>query len=227
MPSQLGQDAFVLSVLGGMRSGFFVDSGASDGVTSNNTHLLEARYNWSGVCIEPNDRFFAALVQNRSCFCLNCCLYDREEEIEFVEAAGVLGGILHEYHPAHLEYAKRVFLLAETLDGRPKTVYKRARTLRSVLREIRAPRVIDYWSLDTEGSELAILKSFPYDEYTFRVLTVEHNNLPVREDIRRVLEAHGYRRIKKLGIDDCYIHGELRYHSHWRSSALAARKVRH
>jgi hypothetical protein len=41
--------------------------------------------------------------------------------------------------------------------------------------EFVTPPVIDYWSLNTEGSEFAILKSFPFDEYSFRVLTVEHN----------------------------------------------------
>src|SRR5208282_5027346 len=86
----------------------------------------------------------------------------------------------------------------------PGTVTRPARTLRSVLRDCNAPPVIDYWSLDTEGSELTILKSFPFDEYSFRVLTVEHNRLPVKEDIRRFLNGHGYTRVRTIDIDDCY-----------------------
>jgi len=208
MLSQLGQDYFVLEVLAGMRGGFFLDSGAADGLQSSNTYLLESSFDWTGICIEPDDTFFARLVKNRSCQCLNCCLYDREGIVEFVEAK-TLGGIFEEYHPALLQHAITTFKVPEDVTGKPKTVHKPARTVRSVLRQCAAPAVIDYWSLDTEGSELAILKSFPFDEYSFRVLTVEHNRFAVREEIKRFLEGHGYWRIKEMGIDDCYVNGTI------------------
>ena len=53
-------------------------------------------------------------------------------------------------------------------------------------------------------SELAILRSFPFDEYTVRVLTVEHNFTAAREPIRELLEAHGYRR-QEAQWDDWYV----------------------
>ncbi len=218
MFSQLGQDLFVLDVLGGMRDGFFLDSGASDGVRASNTRLLETSFGWTGICIEPNEAFFSALIKNRRCYCLNCCLYDREGTVEFVEA-NTLGGILEEYHPAHLHFAKTTFRVPEDATGKPRTVRKAARTVRSVLRECAAPPIIDYWSLDTEGSEFAILKSFPFDEYSFRVLTVEHNKLPVRDQIKEFLKSHGYQRIKEMGIDDCYMKGTNWSSSAWRSHA--------
>jgi hypothetical protein len=195
---------FVLELLGGMRGGFFLDSGASDGVTKSNTQLLEASFGWRGICVEPNETFFRELVKNRACVCVSCCLYDREGDVELVEA-DVLSGILDEYHPSMLRLAQEMFHVPEGSPGRPATVRRPARTVRSLLRELGAPRVIDYWSLDTEGSELTILKSFPFDEFSFRVLTVEHNNLPAREGIRAHLESHGYVRIEELEIDDCYV----------------------
>lgn len=110
--------------------------------------------------------------------------------------------------------------------GPPAPVTKRARTVRSVLRDAGAPRVIDYWSLDTEGSELAILRSFPFDEYRFRVLTVEHNCGPARDDLRQFLESRGYSRVRLLGIDDAYVwHGDLPRRA-WRSRAWTARAAR-
>jgi len=220
MSSQLGQDYFVLEVLGGMRNGFFLDSGAADGVIASNTLLLESSFGWQGICIEPNESFFAELVRNRRCHCVNCCLYDREATVEFLEA-NTLGGILDEYHPAHLQYTKTVFPSHEDSNGRLMTVRKTTRTIRSILQECAAPPIIDYWSLDTEGSEFTILKSFPFDEYTFRVLTVEHNWLPVREQIREFLESRGYRRIGEMGIDDCYIIGAGSSFPFWRSGAWA------
>lgn len=205
MPSQFGQDLFVLQVLGGMHNGFFLDSGAADGVSASNTLLLERSFGWKGICIEPNKDLFAALINNRQCLCVNCCLYDQECEVDFVEEARMLGGILGEYHPDHLRFARRTFHLPDDSNGKPPTVRKAARTLRSVLRDCGAPREIDYWSLDTEGSELSILKSFPFDEFSFRVLTVEHNRLPIRESIREFMERRGYIHVKALEIDDCYI----------------------
>ena len=135
MSSQYGQDLFVLEILGGMRNGFFLDSGASDGVSANNTRLLEASFGWTGICIEPNETFFAALVRNRRCNCLNCCLYDREGPVDFLEKAETLGGILAEYHPAHLRYATTEFHVPNGANGRPTTVRKAARMVGSVLRE--------------------------------------------------------------------------------------------
>ena len=205
MASQYGQDIFVLEVLRGLRGGFFLDSGAADGVQGSNTRLLEFSFDWTGICVEPNDTFFAKLVRNRRCYCLNCCLYDREGSVEFLESANFLGGILEAYHPACLHYAKTFCGICDAVAGGLATASKVARTTRSVLRECGAPPIIDYWSLDTEGSELAILKSFPFDEYSFRVLTVEHNRLPARDEIRFLLESRGYRRIRTLEIDDCYV----------------------
>lgn len=217
MASQCGQDLFVLEVLDGLTGGFFLDSGASDGIRSSNTYLLETAFQWKGICIEPNREYYAALVQNRRCICLECCLYDRESDVEFLEGAEQLGGILSEYHPRHLRYAESEFPAARRVDGGPAVVVKSARTIRSVLRDCAAPPVIDYWSLDTEGSELTILKSFPFGEYSFRVLTVEHNWLPVRDAIKDFLETRGYERIKALEVDDCYVKRGHLPRPMWRS----------
>jgi Methyltransferase FkbM domain len=97
--------------------------------------------------------------------------------------------------------------LPKAPEERPITVKKAARRLRSVLQECGAPRIIDYWSLDTEGSELTILKSFPFDAYC--VLTIEHNRFSVRDEIRAFLEARGYWWVRDMGIDDCYVRARI------------------
>jgi len=227
MPSQLGQDMFVLEVLGSLHGGFFLDSGASDGVAASNTQLLETAFGWRGICVEPNTAFFTELVKNRRCYCVNCCLYNRDGYVEFLERANTLGGILEEYHPTHLRYARQIFGIPDDALGKPATVQKPARTIRSVLRQFAAPPIIDYWSLDTEGSELAILKSFPFNEYSFRVLTVEHNRLPVREEIRGFLESRGYRRIGEIEIDDCYVNVGQPLPPRRRSSVWRRRNIAH
>ena len=42
-------------------------------------------------------------------------------------------------------------------------------------------KIIDYLSIDTEGSEYRILKAFNFERYTFRCITVEHNQTKNRD----------------------------------------------
>jgi Methyltransferase FkbM domain len=229
--SYQGQDRFVLEALGGLRNGYFLDSGASDGLKGSNTWLLESDYGWSGICVEPNGDSFRKLERNRACICLNCCLYDQDQTVEFLEVAGVYGGIISEYDPRQLRFTRGMLRERWPENSPPPTVSKQARTIRAVLGSVSAPKTIDYWSLDTEGSEVALLRSFPFDEYRLRVLTVEHNNGPMREQIRILLEARGYVRVRALGIDDGYIladeigsgTGEATGRS-WRSGAWRGRR---
>jgi hypothetical protein len=61
---------------------------------------------------------------------------------------------------------------------------------------------IDYLSIDTEGSELAILKSFDLKRFNVKALSVENNrNAP---QIPEYMQSAGYRRIVRLGVDDIY-----------------------
>jgi hypothetical protein len=205
MSSQFGQDRLVLQLLNGQRDGFFLDTGAADGIRSSNTVLLEREFGWRGLCVEPNDAFYQKLIHTRCCMCLHACLYDRETDLPFLEAAGTLGGLFNEFGPEQLAYAVRTQRLPLDADGLPPLVSKRTMTLATALALAKAPPVIDYWSLDTEGTELLLLKSFPFDRHTFNVITVEHNHQPARQDIRNFLEARGFIHVTAWFIDDCYI----------------------
>ena len=206
--SQLGQDRFTLQMLGFVRQGFFVDSGASDGITASNTYLLETQYDWRGICVEPNAGFFAQLAKTRRASCIDCCLYDSEGTVEFFEG-GTLGGVLADYPLELLAHAAQAYPGAKNANGNPAAVLKPSRTIASVLAQFKAPPIIDYWSLDTEGSELRILRSFPFDRYRVRVITVEHNRYPVRVEIQRFLQARGYVLARDFGIDDGYVEASL------------------
>lgn len=46
--------------------GFYVELGANDGVSQSNTLLLEKKFNWKGVLVEPNNENYLKCVQNRS-----------------------------------------------------------------------------------------------------------------------------------------------------------------
>ncbi len=93
--SQKGQDKWVIEeVLPGKEKGFFVDLAASDGIKLSNTYILEKYYTWTGICIEPNPYFYASLIKNRSCLCVNDCIDSDEKVVEFRFDNGELGGII-------------------------------------------------------------------------------------------------------------------------------------
>lgn len=223
MPSQYGQDHLVLQLLGGQRGGFFLDTGASDGIRSSNTELLERHFGWNGLCVEPNNQFFEKLVRARRCTCVNACLYDSETDLPFLEAAGTLGGLIDSFEPGQLEHAMYMKQLRLDAAGRPPLVTKRTMTIEAALDHASAPPVIDYWSLDTEGSELLLLQSFPFDRYTFNVLTVEHNLRPARHAIRHFMESRGFDFVAELVIDDCYVRRAALPHRHSTSAAWRRR----
>nr|WP_291644485.1 FkbM family methyltransferase [Bosea sp. (in: a-proteobacteria)] len=67
----------------------------------------------------------------------------------------------------------------------------------------------DYVSLDTEGSELDILRSIDLARHRIALFTVEHNFVePRREQMRVLLNERGYLRVN-IGFDDWYWHPEI------------------
>ena len=80
-------------------------------------------------------------------------------------------------------------------------------SLLDLLIQAKAPREIDFLSVDTEGSELAILKAFDFSRFRFNAISVEHNFGPNRSSIRRCLEEAGYRQVHQdiSGVDDWFV----------------------
>ena len=67
---------------------------------------------------------------------------------------------------------------------------------------------IDYLSIDSEGSELDILKSFDFSKRKINIISVEHNYHPInRKEIHNILTKVGYKRIYQnlSKFDDWYI----------------------
>lgn len=183
--SQLGQDLWVLEKTGFKRGGFFVDFGATDGILLSNTYLLEMEFGWTGLCAEPNPQFADQLRRNRSCKVSDQCISGASgEEVEFL-FADEYGGITKHFNDDHGERRRGFLELGQT--RKLRTI-----SLHDFLVQHNAPRTIDYLSLDTEGSEYEILQHFPFDQWEIRLITVEHNFTPMRQQLRELLTAHGY-----------------------------------
>lgn len=167
----------------------------------SNSYRLERDHEWLGIAVEPS-RQFEALKLNRKCCCLQTCISDKVETVTFVE------DYLHGEH----NHFSGIQKYADCHPQQGKHTSMSTETLAQVLRSQGAPKTIEYLSIDTEGSELMILSVFPFDEYMFRCITVEHNFVePKRTQLHDLLVRNGYHRIELSATqwDDWYVHGSI------------------
>lgn len=195
--SQLGQDLWVLQKTEYKRGGFFVEFGATDGVLLSNTWLLEKEFGWQGICAEPNPKFFEQLKRNRQCKTTNEFIgRESGKEIDFILADVYGASLEHAYSDMHAD--KREAYFSEGQVTKLISV-----SLDDFLRAYHAPYDIDFISIDTEGSEYDLLSTFPFEKWNIRLITVEHNYSPQREQILQLLTSYGYRRYENQW-DDWY-----------------------
>merc|ERR1712060_732892 len=65
--------------------------------------------------------------------------------------------------------------------------------------------VVDYWSLDVEGAEAAILEHTDFSKFELGVMTVEHNNdEDLRSKILSIMLRHKFARVGATNQDDYY-----------------------
>ena len=198
--SQNNQDQLVLSLLG-ESPGFFVEFGADDGVTLSNTFILEKAFNWNGIVCEPSIVSREKLIASRDCYIdLNCVTDKSGEVVTFIETGRGLSSMeKYAYDDMWTDQRK------EGYSYEVPTI-----SLLDLLNKYNAPDIIDYLSIDTEGSELDILTAYDFSK-VFKVITIEHNYTKNRDKIYDLLTSKGYIRIMEnlSKWDDWYIHESL------------------
>jgi FkbM family methyltransferase len=100
---QVDQDVFAYLFFNRKKDGFYIDIGANDGVTMNNTYIFE-QLGWTGICVEPLPDVYSKLRRNRKCDCYNAAIAaESGNEINFIRASNVevLSGLESEMTEAH------------------------------------------------------------------------------------------------------------------------------
>lgn len=181
--SQLRQDLWVLSHLDFKDRGYFVEIGAGDSQNFNfsNTDILEKHFEWTGIVVEPIPAYRNTLQENRK-----CCI---EKQPIFSETGKLIDFMIH---PAGGFSGIADYLEDNILNSCVKKLSLSTLSLLDLLEKYNAPKVIDYLSLDTEGSEYEILKTMDFTKYKFRTITVEHNKGARKNQIFNLLTNNGY-----------------------------------
>jgi Methyltransferase FkbM domain len=182
--SQCDQDLVVSSLLGEKTNGYFLDLAANHAVHISNTYALEKKFNWTGLCMEPNPAYWYDLA-HRNCQVVGAVVGEiRNDEVLFQKTSdGTLGGIVGEGFDNHDEAGGEVHYTVP---------------LYEILTRFQAPKVMDYLSLDVEGAETLIMRHFPFHEYSFNIMTVERP----QDELKALFEKFGYEYIGTVGWFD-------------------------
>lgn len=205
--SQFGQDKFIIeNIFGGMTHGYFMDIGAGDGKMISNTWIMEKHFKWSGICIDPCNVTWESLQKNRTCIVDNIAASNFDGDLDFYEVTS------NGYYDSYFSSTKK----PDPHYSKLNFTKKKCEKLYTILNRLCSDTLIHYLSIDTEGMEYDILKTFFEDEYLVdketwkrRIisLSIEHNfNEEYRKNINNLMEEYQYTLVKSLGVDDIYIH---------------------
>ena len=200
--AQLNQDLVAL-IFSKEGPGYFVEFGATDGKTLSNTYLLEKRFGWKGILAEPATSWHEELKENRNVHINTDCVWKNSGSIlSFMETDSRELSTITKFssHDSH------------RVDRRENLTYEvMSVSLLDLLKMYNAPRYIDYLSIDTEGSEFEILSAFDFTEYSFGLITCEHNFSAHRDRIHDLLAKNGYQRVltEISKFDDWYVSTKL------------------
>lgn len=156
--SQFGEDRYIYENLTQKREGFFVDVGAGNPKRLSNTYFFE-RLGWNGLCIDGDQRQVDQLKEIRSVPVVKAVIAGEAKETNFYLADKPE---LSRIDPPPPKYADRF----------EKSEKVTTQTLNSVLEKHEVGR-IDLLSIDIEGQELEVLKSFNWERYDPDILIVE------------------------------------------------------
>ena len=165
---------------------FYVEFGATDGVTLSNSYLLE-KEGWKGLLAEPDRNWHKKLSQNRSAPIDKRCVYSISgESVPFRESEiGELSGIVEFADNDGWSDTRSLGTIQEV-----ETV-----SLQDLLVQNHAPRQIDFLSIDTEGSEYSIIQDFDFSYWDIRLVVIEHNFTSSKGKIIEKMLNSGYLQI--------------------------------
>lgn len=187
--SELHQDVFVLSTLNFKREGFFVEFGATNGIDGSNTFLLEKNFGWRGILAEPAKGWHNELLNNRPLAKIefSCVWKDSNSILAFKWIPDAPGfSTVTRFADSDLHGRSR----KHAREYKVKTI-----SLNDLLEKFNAPKIIDYLSIDTEGSEYEILGNFDFTKHIINIIHCEHNYNDKREAINSLLESKGFKRV--------------------------------
>lgn len=171
------------------KNGFYIECGANDGVNQSTTWYFERTLQWKGLLIEPIQSVFTELKKNRN------------KKNYFYNTA--LRSFKYKKNYLDLYFYKNDTLITRSaLDKKKRLKVKvKCTNLNNILDEIKAPNIIDFFSLDVEGDEFHVLSGINFKKYKFKFFLIESSNFI---KLNRILTKYKYTFVKKLYAGGIY-----------------------
>ena len=182
--------------------GFFLEIGADDGVRFSNCKFFEDTLNWNGIAIEARKEAYDNLVTNWKCICLHSILSDIEENTQFLDIKGYglgLSGLVNKYDPRHVARINQE--IQNPNNKGQQTIDVKTDKLNNILDKYNV-KYIDFLSIDTEGSELDILRTVDFNKYYINVITIEDNYND--KELMEFFISRNYSFIKQIRCDKIF-----------------------
>ena len=204
--SQDNQDKFLEeNVFKGYKNGIYVDVGAHDGVSINNTLYFSKNHGWKGINVEPIKPVYDKLIVNRpNDININCAVCNSDGETDFIYNTGyteMISGIKNTFDPRHLQ---RLNFENKNNGGMTRIIKVNTRKLETIFNDYNITHV-NYLSIDVEGAEFEVIKSINFDKVFIDVIGFENNYNDISIPIIQYLERNGFSVIHK-SLDIFMIH---------------------
>jgi FkbM family methyltransferase len=191
--SQDGQDQYLENnVFKGYKNGVYVDVGAHNGVSINNTLYFEKNNNWTGINIEPIKKVFDDLQINRpNNINLNYAVSNNDGETEFICNTGyteMISGIKDTFDARHFQRLDRE---NNAMGSTTEIINVKTKKLETIFDEHNISHV-NYLSIDVEGAEFEVIKSINFDKVFIDVIGFENNYNDVSIPIIKYLEEKNF-----------------------------------
>ena len=179
--------------------GTCLDIGMADAITGNNTYHFE-QLGWNCLCVEPNPRYYSMGKLIRKNVENVACGKNNADNIEF-EIFTINGD--NQGAISSLKVDTRLIQSHKHLINKVEKIPVKVVTLDSLLENHSEIKNIDFISIDTEDTELDVLKGFDINKWKPKLLVIENNfDEPF---IGEYLKSFGYVRDRRTGVNDFYI----------------------
>ena len=179
-------------------NGICIEVGAYDGITFSNTLHFEEK-GWTVLCIEPIPSVYEECKKIRK-QCYQCCISDDDYDDKDFTMFCINN---HFSAISSLLPDERLITSFSNMITNTQKCKVKVRSLNSLLKELDFPKDIDFISIDTENTELDVLKGIDLNIYNVKLFVIENNfNEPF---IENYLSRFSYIKVKRDSVNDFYI----------------------
>jgi FkbM family methyltransferase len=209
--SKQKEDETLLQWFNGLCNGTYIEMGALDGLRSSNTHVFNKVFGWKGVLVELSPKNYQNLVKNRpnEIATVNAAVCASGQTVHWYQSpSNALSGV---WEFTNESYRRRWWKNATLKDD---AVAIECSPLNDILKQhARQHSFFDIFSLDVEGAEFQVLKSFNFNETSFGIIVVENDDTNQRKNmaVKSLLRFNGYNLVQRLGNNDIFANNQFGY----------------